>query len=155
MATFIVHAVPDAIAGEVRSSGRAPSYGHPAHREVARGTGPCRACLRPFEIGKEERLLFTYSPSSGGALAEPGPVFIHAETCVRHEGLGYPPGLGAIPIVAQAYFDDGTISEPHALPAGQQSSLLQRLLDQPRIAFAHLRHAEAGCFIARVERVGT
>jgi hypothetical protein len=155
MATFIVHAIPDAIAGEVRTSGRAPAYGHPAHREVARGTGPCRECLRPFEIGKEERLLFTYSPFTGSSLAQPGPVFIHAEACVRHDGLGYPPGLSAIPIVAQAYYDDGTIAEPKTLTAGQQASLLERLLDEPRIAFAHLRHAEAGCFIARVERVAT
>ena len=57
---FIVRGVPQQIADEVRRTQRAPGYGHPAHSEIARGTGPCRCCLRPFVTGRESRLLFTY-----------------------------------------------------------------------------------------------
>jgi len=36
---------------------------------------------------------------------------------------------------------------------GKDAAGLGTLLDEARVAFVHLRHAEAGCFIARVERV--
>jgi hypothetical protein len=154
MAKFVVRPVAPEIATEVRTTRRAPQYGHPVHQEVARGTGPCRECLRAFEVGREDRLLFTYSPfASGSGLPQPGPVFIHAEACGPHAGLGYPDGLRGIPIVVQSYYDDGTIADPLPLPLGEEESVLATLVDEVRVRFAHLRHAEAGCFIARVERV--
>ena len=54
------------VADEVRRTRRSPGYGHPAHLEVAAGTGPCRCCLRPFVPGKDQRLLFTYRPPGEG-----------------------------------------------------------------------------------------
>ena len=77
MDVFRYQGIPAAVADEVRTTMRAPEYGHPAHRELAKGTGPCRLCLRTFEIGKEERILFTYQPfREHGSLPAPGPVFI-------------------------------------------------------------------------------
>ena len=154
MASFIVHPVAREITTQVRTTRRAPKYGHPIHQELASGTGPCRECLRAFTVGAEDRLLFTYSPLDGtSALPQPGPVFIHAEACDPHRGAGYPDGLRGIPVVAQPYHDDGTIAAPHVLPKGNEAALLATLLDEPRVRFVHLRHAEAGCFIARAERV--
>lgn len=154
MTTFKVYPVARQLTNQVRSSRRAPQYGHPVYEEVACGTGPCRECLRAFTVGEEARLLFTYSPFTDGvALPQPGPIFIHAEACRPHEGPGYPAGLRDIPIVAQPYYEDGTIAEPRRLPMGEEQSLLGTLLDEARVEFVHLRHAEAGCFIARVERV--
>ena len=156
MASFIVHPVAREITTQARATRRSPQYGHPVHQELALGTGPCRECLRPFTIGAEPRLLFTYSPFDGAAaLPQPGPIFIHAEACAPHSGAGYPDGLHEIPIVAQPYHDDGTIAEPRVLPTGSESALLATLLDDPRVRFVYLRHAEAGCFIARVERADT
>lgn len=154
MATFIVHPVAREITAQVRTTRRAPQYGHPVHQELARGTGPCRECLRAFTVGAEDRLLVTYSPFDGtSALPQPGPIFIHAEACDPHRGTGYPDGLRGIPVVAQAYHVDGTIAEPRVLPTGDEAAVLAPLLNEPRVRFVHLRHAEAGCFIARVERV--
>ena len=59
---FIVRGIPQEMADEVRRTHLSPGYGHPAHLELARGTGPCRCCLRPFVPGREQRLLFTYRP---------------------------------------------------------------------------------------------
>ncbi len=56
-------------------------------------------------------------------------------------------------MVAQAYHSDGTIGGPRALPPGEEAAGLATLLDEPRVRFVHLRHAEAGCFIGRVERI--
>src|SRR3954469_25127043 len=78
--------ISDAIAAEVRRTLRAPEYGHPAHRDVAQGYGPCRLSRRTSPIGKEEHILFTYQPCRGkGSLPAPGPVFIHAHECARYE----------------------------------------------------------------------
>jgi hypothetical protein len=56
-----VIALRQQIADEVRATLRAPGYGHPAHVEMASGTGPCRLCLRPFRRNEEERVLFTHN----------------------------------------------------------------------------------------------
>jgi uncharacterized protein DUF1203 len=152
--SFIVHPVAREIAETARTTRRAPEYGHPVHEELATGTGPCRECLRAFRIGDERRLLFTYSPFTGtSALAQPGPIFVHADACVPHGGTGYPDGLRSIPIAAQAFRDDGTIAEPRRLPTGDEATVLASLLAEPRVQFVHLRHAEAGCFVARAERI--
>jgi hypothetical protein len=153
MATFVVHPITREMAAQARHVRQSPQYGHPIHQELARGTGPCRQCLRAFNVGTQDRILFTYSPFDGASsLRQPGPIFIHADECVSHDGTGYPDGLRGIPTVMQAYYGDGTIAEPRPLAAGDESSLLSALFDEPSVRFAHLRHAEAGCFIARVER---
>jgi hypothetical protein len=61
--------------------------------------------------------------------------------------------LAGIPVVAQAYHNDGTIADPRALPPGDEAASLATLLDEPRVRFVHLRHAQAGCFIGRAERI--
>jgi hypothetical protein len=154
MADFIVRPIGREIATQVRTSRLAPQYGHPVHRELSRGTGPCRECLRPFVVGAEDRLLFTYNPFGDSAeIPRPGPVFIHALACQPHSGPGYPTGLHGLPVLAEAHHDDGTMSAPRVVPAGDETGMLERLLEISSVRFVHLRHAEAGCFIARVERV--
>jgi len=154
VATFIVRPIAREIATQARQSRQSPQYGHPVHQETARGTGPCRQCLRAFTTGTEDRILFTYTPFDGTSmLKQPGPIFIHADECQAHDGIGYPDGLRGIPVVAQVYFDDGTIGATRPMLEGDESSQLEAMLDGPRVQFATLRHAEAGCFIARVERV--
>ena len=78
-------AIPSSVADSVRATLTAPRYGHPAHVEIARGYGPCRHCLRTFRVGREERILFTWDAFEGvETLPQPGPVFIHADSCPRH-----------------------------------------------------------------------
>src|SRR4051812_2961332 len=92
--------IPDAFSAEVREKMTAPEYGHPAHRSLAQGYGPCRQCLRTFDVGKDERILFTYQPfREPGSLPAPGPVFIHAEACGRYDGAELPPDLRSLPLV--------------------------------------------------------
>jgi hypothetical protein len=82
MAGFRVLPIDPALTEAVRNTLKSPQYGHPAHVERATGYGPCRACLKQFQTGKEDRILFTYNPFAGlDAYPSPGPVFIHAESC--------------------------------------------------------------------------
>lgn len=154
MPAFIVRPIAPDIAASVRSTLRAPGYGHPAHHERAQGTGPCRACLSEFVVGRDDRILFTYNPFvDAGAVPQPGPVFIHAGACEPFAGGGYPRGLAGLPVVAEAHLGDGTRSSLQALVPGSAAETLTELLADPNVRFVHLRHAEAGCFIARVDRV--
>src|SRR5688572_10561985 len=105
MTAFRIVALPTATAAAVRDTGRSPGYGHPTHRERARGHGPCRHCLRTFRIGEEDRILFTYDPFAGAEpLPLPGPVFIHAEPCQRYpEDGGFPAELLEHPLTLNTY----------------------------------------------------
>lgn len=152
---FQVLGLSDQVTSEVRETLRAPEYGHPAVCETARGTGPCRACLDTFRVGEEERLLFTHRPpGEAGTLGAPGPVFIHAHSCAQYRGAGFPPGLRALPLFIEARASENRIlATRRATGAGIESALEELLMDE-RVDYLHLRHGEAGCFIARVDRVG-
>ena len=153
MEAFVVHAIDPSIVTQVRQTLVAPGYGHPVHRELARGTGPCRACLRTFTVGTEERLLFTFDPFAGSAhLSQPDPVFIHADECELRTDAGFPSGLRGMPIAAECHHEDGAISAPQPLTGGSEDHDIRALLTRANVRFLHLRHGEAGCFIARVDR---
>jgi hypothetical protein len=149
---FIVRGVPQEIADEVRRTRRAPEYGHPAHLEVARGTGPCRCCLRPFVPGRDQRLLFTYRPSAQGALMAPGPVFIHADHCEAYAGEGFPEALREVPLAFEARASGSRVSELSARAEVPAEAQMAVLFEDFGAHWLHVRHAEAGCFIARVDR---
>lgn len=149
---FSVRGIPQEIADEVRRTRLSPGYGHPAHREVAKGTGPCRCCLRPFVPGRDERLLFTYRPSGDDAsLMAPGPVFVHAEHCVAYTGAGFPDSLRALPLAFEARGSAGRVMALNRVGEAGAEALIERLFAPPDTRWLHVRHAEAGCFIARVE----
>jgi hypothetical protein len=155
MSGFRVRPISPEISTAVRDTLRAPSYGHPVHRERALGTGPCRECLSTFSVGQEERLLFTHNAFADTEhLPQPGPVFIHAERCSPFADAGFPSGLAGVPVFAEVHLRDGTRLPAQPLHAGSESAELEALLTRADVQHLHLRHAEAGCFIARVERVG-
>jgi hypothetical protein len=149
---YRVIALRQQTADEVRTTLRAPGYGHPAHVEMAKGTGPCRLCLRPFLQDEEERVLFTYNPFPDGAdLPSPGPIFVHKASCARFDASGFPPELRSIPLTLEGYDARGVAVV--RVKASDPDASTHDVLTRPGVAYAHLRHSEAGCFIARVERV--
>lgn len=153
MTDYRLMALPQEIADEVRSTSRSPGYGHPAYVEVAQGTGPCRLCLRPFRLHEEERVLFTHNPFPEDAdLPGPGPVFVHKSSCVRFDGPGFPPELLALPLAIEGYDARGLAVTRET--AGDPDAAARRVLSVPAVAYAHVRHGEAGCFIARLSRAG-
>ena len=153
MARFRFFGIPEEVANEVRQTMSAPGYGHPAHREVARGYGPCRLCLCTFEIGKEERLLFTYQPfGEPGSLPAPGPIFIHADPCPPYAGHELPPDFRALPLVIEGYATRGKLVAQERVNGGVPEEVLARVFEGSSADYVHIRNGEAGCFMARVER---
>jgi hypothetical protein len=147
---FQVRGIPQQVADEVRRTRRAPEYGHPAHEELATGTGPCRCCLQAFTPHQDRRLLFTYRPAGEASLMAPGPVFIHADHCEAFSGKGFPPGLRALPLAFESRRVGSRVDSLRTqdAPAEQQ---IEALFGEGA-GWLHLRHAVAGCFIARVDR---
>ncbi|RPH55922.1 DUF1203 domain-containing protein [bacterium] len=154
MTFYRVIALPEELAHQTRASLKSPQYGHPAHVEVAAGYGPCRSCLRTFEEGKEERILFTYDPFAGlDAYPSPGPVFIHREGCARYEEEGFPEGIRHLPLTLEAYGRGRWLVARERVAGGDVDGPVERLFAHPAVEYIHVRNTEAGCYIARIERV--
>lgn len=152
MGQFRFFGIPDGVATEVRQTMKAPEYGHPAHVEMAKGTGPCRLCLRTFEVGKEERILFTYQPfRDPGSLPAPGPVFIHAGSCSRYDAPELPPDFRRLSLVFEAYRSGGRLLAQERVGDRAPEDVLERLFEGTSADYVHVRNGEAGCFMARVE----
>lgn len=147
-------AIPTTVAENVRSTLRSPKYGHPAHTEVAKGYGPCRHCLRYFDVGNEERILFTWDAFSDlKAMPQPGPVYIHAESCPRYEeNAGFPNHLLAHPLTLIAYGAPREHREQIAIDANLADLEVKRLLYRDDVAYVQVYDTEAGCFDFRIER---
>ncbi len=154
MQPFHVIAIPTAVAETVRSTMVSPQYGHPAHAEVARGYGPCRLCLRTFQVGVERRILFTHDPfAETDPYPLPEPVYIHEAACERYrEDAGFPDGLRAHPLTLDAYATGRRLVSQERVEDGRVEPVLERLLALPDVAYVHVRDTRAGCFDLRVER---
>jgi hypothetical protein len=152
---FRVAAIPTKVAEIVRSTMRSPGYGHPAHVEMATGYGPCRHCLRDFQVGKEQRILFTYDPFHGiEPLPLPGPIFIHAEACERFpDDGGFPTDLRAHRLTFAAYGEGRRLLSEKYVENGDVETVVARLLQQGEVKFVHVRDTDAGCYDFRIERI--
>jgi hypothetical protein len=154
LAGFRVLPIDSKLAEAVRSTLKSPQYGHPAHVELAAGYGPCRACLKQFRTGEEERILFTYNPFENlDSYPSPGPVFIHAESCPSYDAQGsFPEELRSLPLTLEAYGENRWIIARERPSMHEIESSVERLLHTSGVRYIHVRNTEAGCFIARIER---
>lgn len=151
---FRITGIPSHLAAEVRQTLLSPQYQHPAFRETANGYGPCRLCLRTFTVGVDERILFTYQPFSDPAsVPAPGPIFIHAMPCSRYEASAFPPDFRTLPLLFDAYGVSGELLRREWVREHAPEEVLERLLVATGAEYVHIRNAEAGCFMARVDRV--
>ena len=155
MPAYRIQGIPQAIADVTRGSMKSPQYGHPAHAEVATGYGPCRQCLQTFRVGSDERVLFTYQPfSDANALPAPGPVFIHRYECKRYDGPELPEALRALPLALEGYGADGVPVIQRRVGPQTFEAVLEAVFEAAEVQYAHIRNAEAGCFIARIDLLG-
>ena len=152
---FRTVAIPAEVAREARETGRAPRYGHPAHRERATGYGPCRLCLSTFRVHEEDRLLFTYDAFAGlDPYPSPGPIFIHADGCEPFAATeGFPETLRALPLTLEGYGSGRWPIARERVRAGDVEGAAERLFAHSAVAYVHVRNSEAGCYVARLERV--
>ena len=147
-------AISERTAEKVRTTRKSPGYGHPVHAEIATGYGPCRLCLRDFEVGVDRRLLFTLDPFYGiESFPLPGPVFIHESDCDRHpEYAGFPEDLLAHDLTLVAYRRGRVQVDEERVTGPAVEASIDRLLRRPDVDYVHVRDTTAGCYDLRVER---
>lgn len=154
METFRVAAIPTAIVETARTTQKAPGYGFPVHREVSAGRAPCRHCLRLIKVNEEELLLFDYDPFHElGVAPLPGPIYVHARDCERHEGAAsFPDEYHGRLLTLAAYGKDRELLKEVRLSNGEEDSVAERLFADPEVRYIHVRSTEAGCYLFRLDR---
>ena len=150
---FKIFPIPEEISNEVRSTLVSPQYSHPASVKTATGYGPCRACLKTFEAGKEERILFTYNSFEHlSDLPLPGPVFIHKDECQTYTHDQFPPDLVGLPLLFEGFGENGELIKRERVDKERFEGQIEKILGIEDVRFINIRNAEAGCYVARIER---
>ena len=149
-----------AIATEVADAfraGRHDANGQPPEQHVSDGAGiPCRHCLQT--VRKNDRyLILAYRPfSTVQPYAEVGPIFLHADPCVRHEPSAEIPAsfFSAKDFLVRGYDARDRIiyGTGQIVSTGSLADVASRLLDQPQVAYLHVRSAKNNCYRCRIER---
>ncbi len=152
---YRVVAIPGEIASEVRRTLVSPQYKSlVANVSVANGYGPCRSCLRVFNQGNDRRIYLTYNSFDGlSPLPDPGPIFIHEDDCERFAEEGFPPDILNLPVYLEAFAGGSRLIERVWMDRESVNSQITELFADEAVRFIKLRNAEAGCFIARVEKI--
>ena len=151
--SYKVIPISSEIAGSVRENLKSPQYGHPASISIATGYGPCRFCLKTFNQGQEERILFTYNSFAGlSNLPLPGPVFIHKDKCREYSENGFPADLIDLPMLFEAFGENSEMIKREPVEREKIDQQIQSIFVLPKVNYINIRNAEAGCFIARIEK---
>jgi hypothetical protein len=154
MAIRFVALNPEQVAGY--RAGRPDANGQTPEIHMAPADGlPCRHCLGLIRQG-ERFLILAHRPfPKAQPYAEVGPIFLHAESCSRNEEPGSIPAFLASPrYILRGYGHDDRIvyGSGRITPTGEISETADDMLQDPRLAYVHVRSATNNCFHCRIER---
>ncbi|HVE55515.1 MAG TPA: DUF1203 domain-containing protein [Pyrinomonadaceae bacterium] len=145
--------IPSEIARSVRENMVSAQYGHPAFADLAAGYGPCRVCLKTFLKGAEERILFTYNAFENlSNLPLPGPVYIHKDECESYNAHGFPPELIDLPLLFEGFGNESELVRRETVKKDGIETQIAEIFAFSKVNYINIRNAEAGCFVARIER---
>jgi len=160
MSKFKVLPIKPELAQEIREK-MIDRDGHQLFVSIANenGYGPCRSCLKQFVTG-DRRIVFSYSPNDvDHPYNETGPIYIHAKVCEPYQNThAFPPevenGRIKFPLVFRAYNDKGVMIDARLQNGETANETIESLFVNGTVAFAHVRNAQAGCFVAHIDRAG-
>lgn len=137
-------------------SGGADAYGNMPEHVISDGNGnPCRHCLCNIPMGAE-MLILAHRPFDGlHPYAETGPIFLCAAACKRGGGAQVPAILRTSPdyLVKGYCAKDRIVYGTGAIvPAANIPSYATDVLDNPKVAYIHVRSARNNCYQARIDR---
>jgi hypothetical protein len=135
-------------------------FGHEVIEQPAKGKGPCRVSLKPFEVGKDVRLLLSHSPFEiDNAFNQPGPIFINKEEVEPYADIyRFPPEIKAdkvnFPLSLIGYSKSQKMVFTKLVGDDDVDMLISKIFDEhAKVEYLHARNAEACCFICKIERV--
>lgn len=137
-------------------AGGLDANGHVPERHVAPQDGlPCRHCMKMIKTGEAFHVLAHRPFPEAQPYAEVGPIFLHADVCLRGEETNEIPAFLASPqYIVRGYGADnrivygtGAVVATAAIPTAAQS-----LLERGDIAYVHVRSATNNCYHCRIDR---
>jgi hypothetical protein len=160
MKQFKIVPLSEEFANKIRET-NVDNYGHTVTGQVANGKGPCRVSLKPFEVGKDVRLLFSHSPFEiDNAYNQPGPIFIHKEKVEAYKDIyRFPPEIKAdkksFTITLIGYSKEQQMNYNKLLADNEDIDLvIPQIFDKhAEVEYLHARSAKACCYICKIERV--
>jgi hypothetical protein len=139
---------------------RKDDFGHDVIEQVATGHGPCRVSLKPFKPGVDRRLLLSHSPFAvDNAFNQPGPIFISAGGVEEYADVyRFPPEIKNdkqhFNLTLIGYDDNQMMVYTEMVGDKDVDELIVEIFNTHRkVAYLHVRSAEACCYICKVERV--
>lgn len=136
-------------------AGDPDAHGQPAERQISDGGGnPCRHCLGMIPKGAGMLVLAHRPFPAAQPYAETGPIFLCADACTQGGGAEVPEILASPDYILRGYGTDDRIvyGTGAVTPTGQIPARAETLLDDPRVAYVHVRSARNNCYQCRIDR---
>ncbi|MBH1974132.1 MAG: DUF1203 domain-containing protein [Rhodobacteraceae bacterium] len=137
-------------------AGGADANGQPPERQVSDGGGnPCRHCLQMIPAGAGMLVLAHRPFPAPQPYAEIGPIFLCADACAAGGGVGVPEMLASPDYIIRGYGADDRIvyGTGAVVPTARITAEAQMRLDDPRVAYVHVRSARNNCYQCRIDRM--
>jgi hypothetical protein len=117
---------------------------------------PCRVSLEDAEIGDELLLLpYTHQPAASPYRAS-GPIFVRKGALQAVVEPGVVPAYVTRRLMSvRAYDAQGWMTDATVCPGAETAAAIERLFEEPRVAYIHLHNANRGCFSCAVRRTST
>lgn len=150
--SFHVVPLPTEIADAARRLAKAGAADHAIITVDSPESSPCRHCLRWAQPG-ERVVLFPYTAiPSGQPYSETGPIFVHADECLRYSTPNEYPADFRAGRVCRAYDSNYNIVDAQVVNGDEPEVVIQNLFQNPDTAFVDVRSATRGCFTFRIRR---
>lgn len=153
MTSFHISALPAEDLHRIRGRGT-DDFGNDLVVTVQDEAGaPLRCCLRDATI-RERIALIAWRPAQvGGAYAEVGPIFIHAEPCSGYDkGQDYPEGFRSRRQLFRAYDVNGWQVDNRIVEGYEAEAAIADLFADPQVSYLHSRNLLAGCYMFTITR---
>jgi hypothetical protein len=128
---------------------------HGAVRVVAdaRPGFPDRIALRDAEIGECLLLLnYTHQPADNAYRASHA-IFVLEGAQERYDAIGTVPEVIRVrPISLRAFDASDLMIDADLVDGAVLEPVIERLLENPRVAYLHAHYAKRGCYAARIDR---
>lgn len=143
--------------GTVRAyqAGGPDANGQPPERHISDGGGnPCRHCLQMIPKGAGMLILAHRPFPAPQPYAELGPIFLCADPCEAGGGSALPEMLASPDYIVRGYGADDRIvyGTGAVVPTGRIAEEAANRLDDPRVAYVHVRSARNNCYQVRIDR---
>ena len=137
-------------------AGGADANGQRPEQALSDGDGtPCRHCLRFIPAGRGMLILAHRPFPAPQPYAETGPIFLCAELCEAPADRAEPPDILASPdYILRGYSAQDRIvyGTGAVVPADRIAAEAEARLNDPRVAYLHLRSARNNCYQLRIDR---